>query len=123
MATEVELARTKAAEHRAELERTVDRRTSELRRTLDELSASEGARQTLLADISHELRTPVTVIRGEAQVALRLKSDDSTPYRGALERIVDVSRQMALMDLLVADVIATGGGDRVSIRCHHQYSL
>lgn len=103
MATEVELARSKAAEHRAELERTVDTRTSELRRTLDELSASEGARQKLLADIGHELRTPITVIRGEAQVALRLTSDDSTPYRGALARIVEVSRQMAhlIEDLLV----------------------
>jgi signal transduction histidine kinase len=103
MATEVELARTKAAENRAKLERTVATRTRELRRTLDELSASEGARQKLLADISHELRTPITVIRGEAQVALRQKSNDSTAYRGALERIVDVSRQMGdlIEDLMV----------------------
>ena len=103
MATEVELARSKAAENQAELERTVAERTHALRRTLDELSASEEARQKLLADIGHELRTPVTAIRGEAQVALRMTSDHSQPYRAALERIVDVSRQMAhlIEDLLV----------------------
>ena len=103
MAAEVELSRVVAAQNRAELEQTVAVRTAELRRTVDELAASEGARAKLLADVSHELRTPVTVIRGEAQVALRLKSLESEPYRAALERIVAVSRQMGhlIEDLLV----------------------
>ncbi|SHM58513.1 Signal transduction histidine kinase [Roseovarius litoreus] len=103
MATEVEAARARGQQNRAELERTVAARTAELRRTLDELAASEGARQKLLADISHELRTPVTVIRGEAQVALRHKAVSPTTYRTALERIVGVTRQMGhlIEDLLV----------------------
>lgn len=103
MAIEVEAARGRAAQHQADLEQRVASRTLALRRTLDELAASEGARQKLLADIGHELRTPVTVIRGEAQVALRLKSSDSGTYRAALGRIVDVTRQMGhlIEDLLV----------------------
>ncbi|QLF71652.1 HAMP domain-containing histidine kinase (plasmid) [Peteryoungia desertarenae] len=103
MAAEVDLARKRAAENRMELEQTVAIRTAELRRTVDELAASEGSRAKLLADVGHELRTPVTVIRGEAQVALRLKSRDSQPYRAALERIVAVSRQMGhlIEDILV----------------------
>jgi two-component system, OmpR family, sensor kinase len=103
MATEVEFARRRAAENRAELEQTVTARTIELRQTLDALSASQGARQRLLADISHELRTPVTAIRGEAQVALRGKSDDPDTSRLALTRIVEISRQMGRLieDLLV----------------------
>lgn len=103
MAIEVELSRTRAAQNRAALEEIVAARTVALQRTLDELAASEGARQKLLADIGHELRTPVTVIRGEAQVALRLKDTRDQPYRAALERIVDVSRQMGhlIEDLLV----------------------
>ena len=103
MATEVEAARARGQQNRAELERTVAARTAELRRTLDELAASEGARQKLLADISHELRTPVTVIRGEAQVALRHKAASPKTYRTALERIVGVTRQMGhlIEDLLV----------------------
>jgi len=103
MAAEVDLARTKAAQNRAALEQTVAARTAELRRTLDELAASEDARQQLLADIGHELRTPVTVIRGEAQVALRGTDRSTEPYRTALDRIVAVTRQMEHLigDLLV----------------------
>lgn len=103
MATEVELARARGRQNRAELKRTVAARTADLRRTLDELAASEGARQKLLADISHELRTPLTVIRGEAQVALRHRAAGSQAYRTALERIVGVTRQMGhlIEDLLV----------------------
>lgn len=103
MATEVELARRHDAENRAHLEQTVAARTAALRRTLDDLSESEAARQKLLADIGHELRTPVTAIRGEAQVALRTKTDNATLYRAALTRIVDVSHQMGRLinDLLV----------------------
>lgn len=103
MAGEVEQSRNRATEDRIELEQQVATRTAELSRTVDELAASEGARAQLLADIGHELRTPVTVIRGEAQVALRQKNPDSSAYRAALERVVTVSRQMGhlIEDLLV----------------------
>jgi signal transduction histidine kinase len=103
MADEVERARTRAAQNRAELEQNVAARTAELRQSVDELAASEAARQRLLADVGHELRTPVTVIRGEAQVALRAKQPRVQVYRAALERIVEVSRQMGhlIEDLLV----------------------
>lgn len=103
MAREVELARIKSEQSQAELERRVEARTAELQCTLDELSASEGARQKLLADVGHELRTPVTVIRGEAQVALRSNTQRSQFFRDALDRIVQVSRQMEhlIEDLLV----------------------
>lgn len=106
MAEEVEAARQRAAREQALLEGMVASRTADLRRTLDELAASEGARQKLLADIGHELRTPVTVIRGEAQVALRRNgaaAGPGDPAREALLRIVDVTRQMEhlIEDLLV----------------------
>ena len=94
MASEVKDARTRAAEQRQHLENTVATRTSELRAALDDLSATDAARKQLLADIGHELRTPVTVLQGEAQVALRAKEKDSAFYRSTLERIVAVARQM-----------------------------
>ena len=103
MAEEVEAARARAARDQAELAAMVDSRTADLRHTLKELAASEGARQKLLADIGHELRTPVTVIRGEAQVALRQAGAGDAAARAALARIVDVTRQMEhlIEDLLV----------------------
>ncbi|MEX1165367.1 MAG: HAMP domain-containing sensor histidine kinase, partial [Hydrogenophaga sp.] len=56
----------------------------------------------LFADISHELRTPTTVIRGEAEVALRGKTLSAEDFREVLRRIVEVARQLALVidDLL-----------------------
>lgn len=101
MATEVVQNRQRDDEFRSQLEGAVQARIFDLRRALAELAASERARQQLVADIGHELRTPVTVIRGEAQVALRAADADAP--RAALGRIVDVSRQMGRLieDLLV----------------------
>lgn len=117
MATEVELARKRDAENRSHLEQTVVARTAALRRTLEDLSASEAARQKLLTDLGHELRTPVTAIRGEAQVALRAKTGSATQYRAAMERIVDVSLQMGrLIDDLLVLVRDPQASDNVNAR-------
>ena len=61
----------------------VDARTAELRAANERLAAIDAARRRFFANLSHELRTPVTVLLGEAQVALRAGSGE----REALERI------------------------------------
>ncbi|MBD8694538.1 HAMP domain-containing histidine kinase, partial [Rhizobium sp. CFBP 13717] len=54
------------------------------------------------ADISHELRTPTTAIRGEAEIALRGQKEDDD-YRGSLARIGQAASQMGSLidDLLM----------------------
>lgn len=94
MAGEVAQARAQATAQRQHLENMVAARTMELRTALDDLSATDAARKHLLVNIGHELRTPVTVLLGEAQVALRAKGQDGLFYRATLERIVTVARQM-----------------------------
>jgi len=94
MAAEVSDSRSKSALHQENLERLVVIRTAELRAALDDISAAEAARKQLLADIGHELRTPITILQGEAQVALRSKDMGSQSYRRSLELIVTVARQM-----------------------------
>ena len=54
----------------------------------------DNARREFLADISHELRTPITVIRGEAEVTLRGKDRNAEEYKDALHRIVELSMQL-----------------------------
>ena len=54
----------------------------------------DNARREFLADISHELRTPITVIRGEAEVTLRGQDRDAEEYKDALQRIVELSMQL-----------------------------
>jgi two-component system, OmpR family, sensor kinase len=73
----------------------------------------EGMRR-FVADASHELRTPVAVIRGEADVAL---SSDRTAaeYRESLAIILDESRRLSL---LVDDLLNLARADagRVKLR-------
>jgi heavy metal sensor kinase len=78
----------------------------------------EGMRR-FVADASHELRTPVAVIRGEADVVL--SHDRSAPeYRESLAIILDESRRLSL---LVDDLLNLARADagRVKLRTQPFY--
>jgi two-component system OmpR family sensor kinase len=94
MAQELEVQQNKLREGRAVLEKRVAERTFELHQLNDELQRMDTARRELLADISHELRTPITVIRGEAEVTLRGQERDVEEYKDSLHRIVELSMQL-----------------------------
>ena len=94
MAQELEIQQEKLREGRAVLEKRVAERTSELRSLNEELKRMDIARREFLADISHELRTPITIIRGEAEVTLRGREHDAEEYKDALQRIVELSIQV-----------------------------
>ncbi len=102
MASELALHRQREAQAREGLESQVQARTAELQQALDALRQADVQRRQLFADISHELRTPTTVIRGEAEVSLRGAIKPVDEYRAALQRIVDTARQLGLVidDLL-----------------------
>jgi len=63
------------------LEREVEARTAELR-------AVDKSRRLFFAKASHELRTPVAVMRGEAEVSLADPSASPAELREALDHIV-----------------------------------
>ncbi|MFA6051091.1 MAG: ATP-binding protein [Methylobacter sp.] len=94
MAQELELQQNKLREGRAVLEKRVTERTFELHKLNEELKRMDSARRAFLADISHELRTPITVIRGEAEVTLRGREREAEEYKDALQRIVELSMQL-----------------------------
>jgi signal transduction histidine kinase len=94
MAQELEVQQNKLREGRAALEKRVTERTFELHKLNEELKRMDSARRAFLADISHELRTPITVIRGEAEVTLRGRERDAEEYKDALQRIVELSMQL-----------------------------
>lgn len=94
MAAELAEHRTREAAARQQLEQLVQARTAELQGALDTLRAVDQRRRQLFADISHELRTPTTAIRGEAEVTLRGAPKPVDDYRAALQRIVETSRQL-----------------------------
>ena len=61
------------------------------------LTALEASRGQLLADIGHQLRTPLTVLRGEADVALRGAAGDPQALRVAMQRVRAQAAELALL--------------------------
>lgn len=102
MAGELAEHRAREALARQQLAAQVTARTAELQRALDSLQQVDERRRRLLADISHELRTPTTVILGEAEVALRGRDSPPAALRDALRRIAGTARQLSAVigDLL-----------------------
>lgn len=69
------------------LEETVRIRTRDLEAKTEQLAEIDRSRRLFFAKVGHELRTPVTVMKGEADVALRRTSLDESGLREALHHI------------------------------------
>jgi two-component system, OmpR family, sensor kinase len=94
LAAELEQHRARESADRQRLEDLVAARTRELADALNSLRQADTQRRRLFADISHELRTPTTAIRGEAEITLRGVDKPATEYKDALARIVGTARQL-----------------------------
>ncbi len=115
MAAELSAHRERDAQLRLDLEQQVAERTRALSEALQALQTAEERRRRLFADISHELRTPTTVIRGEAEVTLRGRDKPVDEYQGALRRIAETAGQLGRVidDLLT---VARSDIEAVDIR-------
>lgn len=81
----------------------VSERTRAVSQAYESVLALEAGRRQFFAELSHELRTPVTVIRGEADLALRARS--AWPESAeALRRITTAAAELGgrVQDLLDA---------------------
>ncbi|MCC5883297.1 MAG: HAMP domain-containing histidine kinase [Halomonas sp.] len=102
MASELDRHRRTERDRQQRLEDLVEMRTRELAQALERLRQLSQQRQQLLEDISHELRTPATSIRGEAEITLRGQPRSEAEYRQALQRIADDAAHLSgvISDLL-----------------------
>lgn len=91
----------KQSQHATEL--LVEDRTAQLQQALSQLYQAEYRQKQLLADISHELRTPATSIQGEAEISLRGHDKSSEEYKEAFSRILASTMQLSrrIDDLLM----------------------
>jgi len=117
MARELADHRANMRDSNVRLEAIVEERTRALKSSNDMLAMVDEQRRKLLADISHEFRTPLTVIRGEAEIAMRGKAKTRAEYKETLERIVDQADQTTrLVDDLLFIARADAGEPRLKIR-------
>ena len=95
MALEIHNTRLRDKAKNELLEAAVQERTAQLTRANLDLQQADTQRRQLFADLSHELRTPATVILGEAEIALRGKDKPAADYRLSLGNIASTTRQLA----------------------------
>ena len=80
---------------------------------LDRLAESFDAQRRFVANASHELRGPLTVIRSEAEVALANPEPDLDELRGMAESVVHASRRT---EALLASLLILARGQRGLVR-------
>lgn len=85
---EIVRQRTALADANRHLETQVAERTSTLAQQNERLAAIDATRRLFFSQVGHELRTPVTVMRGEAEVVLRDSSAGAERLREALHHTV-----------------------------------
>jgi heavy metal sensor kinase len=81
---------------------------------LSRLDQSFDSMRRFVADASHELRTPVSVIRSEADVALA-KERTPSEYRQSLALVLDESRRLTK---LIEDLLNLARADAGHVRLH-----
>lgn len=117
MAHELAIHRTSMHDSQVRLEAMVEERTRALKRNNEILAMVDENRRKLLADISHEFRTPLTVIRGEAEIAMRGKAKTKAEYIETLQRIMDQADQTTrLVDDLLFMARADAGEPSLKVR-------
>lgn len=80
---------------------------------LDRLADSFDAQRRFVANASHELRGPMTVIRSEAEVALANPEPDLEELRGMAESVVHASRRT---EALLTSLLILARGQRGLVR-------
>jgi len=116
MAIRLSEQREQLRDTNVQLEVMVDDRTRQLQETNKKLANADLSHRKLLADISHEFRTPLTVIRGEAEIAMRGSDKTRKEYRDSFQRIVKQAvNSTRLVDDLLFMARADAGEPRLKL--------
>jgi two-component system sensor histidine kinase BaeS len=84
-----------------DLARSLNRMAERLQHVVGELTANDRRRRDLLADISHELKTPLTVLRGHLEDVLEARPADPGLARSVSVAFEESERLALLIDDLL----------------------
>ncbi len=99
------VAERTAAEARA-LATTLDATRRDLQRALDETAAALRLRDEFLASVSHDLKTPLTTIKGLTQLLLRQATRaDARPASALVEGLRAIDRMSTRMAGMVGELV------------------
>jgi PAS domain S-box-containing protein len=106
-------------EAKEQLECRVQERTAELALAMRQLEEAHMAQKRFVADASHDLRTPLTVIRGEIDLLLR-NGKVNSEAQDSLTRVIDELKRLETLanDLLMLarlDAASDSRNDRVRL--------
>jgi heavy metal sensor kinase len=105
-------ARLTAPRSAAELEQLA----ASFNTVLDRLGSALSTQRRFMADASHELRTPISIMRTAADVTLSRPARDEAEYRDALSTVAQqTSRLTRLVDDMLVLARADGGGYPMTI--------
>jgi signal transduction histidine kinase len=117
MARELSDHRSRLHDANVTLEAKIEERTRALQSSNQKLANVDVNRRKLLADISHEFRTPLTVIRGEAEIALRARKRTREDDRDSFRRIMDqADHTTRLIDDLLFMARVDAGEPRLNLK-------
>lgn len=80
---------------------------------LSRIESSFNQQRQFMADASHELRTPVAILRGESQIAISKGDRTAAEYRESLAVVHDESRRLSK---IVEDLFVTARADSGQLR-------
>ncbi len=88
-------------------------------KTLSPIQKSMNSQKLFIADASHELKSPITVIQSACEVVLRSKNKSKEDYQRVIEQVLDQSQRLGRLvnDLLLLSVLDTGSATGVLKDC------
>ena len=102
---EVQRKNRELEQHSAELERTVTRRTDELKHAMEQAEDANRAKSSFLANMSHELRTPMNAILGYSEMLLEDAEDEGNEGAvGDLKKIHSAGKHLLALINDVLDI-------------------